>query len=295
MLDDLDRGLIHALQIDGRAPWRRIAAVLDTSTQTVARRYRRLRAEAGLRVVGLPDPRLAGHTRWLVRLTATPSATRELAHALARRTDTSWVRLLSGGTEICVVIHTDAPAGGPPALLLRDVPRRSAITAVSAQCLLHTYRGGASGWPGRLGALDPEQVRRLRPPAPARVTTEPVTTPPATTPPATTEPATTAPATTPPATTAPEATRRQPPRTRPPSRAPHARPVDRPPRTTRCSPHCTGTAGPATRSWPRRPAGRRPPSPAGSRGCGRTTRCSSTSTSARRCSGRRPRRCSGCP
>ena len=40
MLDDLDRALIHALHIDGRAPFSQIAAALDVSPQTVARRYR---------------------------------------------------------------------------------------------------------------------------------------------------------------------------------------------------------------------------------------------------------------
>jgi DNA-binding transcriptional regulator YhcF (GntR family) len=46
MLDDLDRALIHALHIDGRAPFHRMAAALGVSPQTVARRYRRLRIEA---------------------------------------------------------------------------------------------------------------------------------------------------------------------------------------------------------------------------------------------------------
>lgn len=72
MLDDLDRGLIHALHIDGRVPFSRIASVLGVSAQTVARRYRRLCAESGLRVVGLTDPHRAGRTQWLVRLTVTP-------------------------------------------------------------------------------------------------------------------------------------------------------------------------------------------------------------------------------
>jgi hypothetical protein len=70
MLDDLDRALIHALHIDGRAPFRQIATALDVSPQTVVRRYRRLRTEASLRVVGLPHPHQAGQTQWLVRLTA---------------------------------------------------------------------------------------------------------------------------------------------------------------------------------------------------------------------------------
>ncbi|WP_406123150.1 Lrp/AsnC family transcriptional regulator [Streptomyces canus] len=56
MLDDLDRGLIHALHVGGRVPFSRVASVLGVSAQTAARRYRRLCAESGLRVVGLTDP-----------------------------------------------------------------------------------------------------------------------------------------------------------------------------------------------------------------------------------------------
>jgi DNA-binding Lrp family transcriptional regulator len=43
MLDDIDRGLIHALHLDARAPFSRVGSVLDVSTQTVARRYQRAR------------------------------------------------------------------------------------------------------------------------------------------------------------------------------------------------------------------------------------------------------------
>ncbi|MGP3973834.1 Lrp/AsnC family transcriptional regulator [Streptomyces sp. 8N114] len=178
MLDDLDRALIHALHIDGRAPFSRIAAALGVSPQTVSRRYRRLRTEAGLRVVGLPDPHQAGQTQWLVRLTAAARSAQDLAHALARRPDTSWVKLTAGGTEIVAVIHTrtdtghtrtdtghtrsDAAAGN--SLLLHDIPRTSAVTAVSAHCLLHTYLGGPSNWRRSSEALDTEQQHVLRSP-----------------------------------------------------------------------------------------------------------------------------------
>lgn len=157
MLDELDRGLVHALQVDGRAPFNRIGAVLGVSTQTVARRYRRLRAEAGLRVVGLADPERTGQARWLVRLTATPHTAQDLAHALARRPDTAWVKLTSGGTEIVVIIH--APAHD---LLLRDIPRTASITTVSAHYLLHGYVGGPTPWRGRANALTEAQQLLLR-------------------------------------------------------------------------------------------------------------------------------------
>ncbi|MGW7261476.1 Lrp/AsnC family transcriptional regulator [Streptomyces sp. NPDC054834] len=162
MLDDLDRALIHALHVEGRAPFSRIAGVLGVSAQTVARRYRRLRTEAGLRVVGLADPHRAGRTQWLVRLTAAARSAQTIAEALVRRPDTSWVKLTSGGTEITAIIHapTDDTAGN--SLLLRDIPRTGGITAVSAHCLLHTYLGGPVNWRRGARTLDAEQQRALR-------------------------------------------------------------------------------------------------------------------------------------
>jgi DNA-binding Lrp family transcriptional regulator len=161
-LDDLDRGLIHALQVEARAPFTLIAEVLGSSTQTVVRRYRRLYAQAGLRVVTLPDLRSAGTHQWFVRLTAATRNAHDIAVALARRPDTSWVRLTSGGTEIVAIIHT-APSGPDAhALLLRDIPRTAGITSVSAHYLLHTYLGGPTAWRGRVNVLNEDQQARLR-------------------------------------------------------------------------------------------------------------------------------------
>ncbi|WP_103355680.1 Lrp/AsnC family transcriptional regulator [Amycolatopsis sp. CA-128772] len=160
-LDDVDRALIHALHIDGRAPFTKLGDVLGVSTQTVARRYRRLRAEASLRVVGLPDPQRAGQAEWMVRLTATPHAAQDLAQALARRADTAWIKLMSGGTEICVNVQT--PAASDHSLLLRDIPRTASVTAVSAHQLLHRYFGGPTAWLGRANSLDAAQIAALTP------------------------------------------------------------------------------------------------------------------------------------
>ncbi|MFE3192357.1 Lrp/AsnC family transcriptional regulator [Nocardia sp. NPDC059240] len=161
MLDAVDRGLVHALHIDGRSPFSRIGEVLGVSTQTVARRYHRLRGEHGLRVVGLPDPGRTATTQWLVRLTCTPATARKLADALARRDDTSWVMLTSGGTEVFLIV--DGPGPDAPALLLDDLPKTSAITSISAHYVLHTYVGGPTAWPGRLTVLDESQRRKLLP------------------------------------------------------------------------------------------------------------------------------------
>ncbi|MEV0198827.1 AsnC family transcriptional regulator [Nonomuraea sp. NPDC050691] len=163
-LDALDRQLVHALQIDGRAAFSHLAAVLGTSDRTIARRYRRLRSAGAVRVVGLPDGRHFGHVDWLVRLRCTPDAATAVAAALARRQDTSWVSLISGGTEITCITRTSGGAAGAKdgELLLQKLPRTPRITAVTAHCLLRAV-AGTSGWPGRTAALTPRQIDDLRP------------------------------------------------------------------------------------------------------------------------------------
>lgn len=158
-LDLLDKQIIHALVIDGRTPFSRIAGVVGISEQTVARRYRRMHAAGVVRVTGVPDTQLLGHSEWVVRLQCVPDAAAAVAAALARRPDTFWVQLMSGGTEIgCVVKPTD---GSPDDLLLRQLPASRRIVAISAHLLLHMFRGGIDHWPGATTALTAEQTAAL--------------------------------------------------------------------------------------------------------------------------------------
>jgi DNA-binding Lrp family transcriptional regulator len=162
-IDHLDRQIIHALIIDGRVPFSRIAAVTGASEQTVARRYRRMHAAAVVRVVAVPDTHRVGESKWVVRLQCVPDAAAAVADALARRADTSWVQLTSGGTEICCMVQPlDGNSGHD--LLLRQLPASRRIVAVSAHSLLHMFRGGASHWPGATEALTDEQAAMLAPP-----------------------------------------------------------------------------------------------------------------------------------
>nr|WP_218952133.1 Lrp/AsnC family transcriptional regulator [Amycolatopsis anabasis] len=171
-LDTVDRQLAHALQLDGRASFSTIAAVLGVSDQTVARRYRRLRSAGALRVVGLPNARRLGHVEWLVRLRCMPDAAGPIAEALARRENTSWVGLTSGGAEIVCVLRSRSPAERN-ALLLGQLPHTPRVVAVTAHLLLRTFFGGATGWNGRADALTPDQIEALRP-EPAEPGGEPV-------------------------------------------------------------------------------------------------------------------------
>jgi DNA-binding Lrp family transcriptional regulator len=161
-IDTLDRQVIHALRISGRAGYREIGAVLGVSDQTVARRYRRLREHAGLRVVALPNPITLGHEMWTIRLRTAPDAATAIAGALARRRDTAWVSLSSGGTEISASVRVPAAADWQ-SLLLEKLPRTPRIVSVTAHCQIHQFTGGATGPDRRDSALRPEQIAALAP------------------------------------------------------------------------------------------------------------------------------------
>ncbi|GAA4601528.1 DNA-binding Lrp family transcriptional regulator [Actinoplanes octamycinicus] len=172
-IDALDRQVTHALRINGRAGYREIGAVLGVSDQTVARRYRRLREEAGLRVVGLPNHIELGYESWALRLRAAPDAAMQIARVLARRPDTGWVSITSGGTEIAASVRIPASIDRE-SLLLQKLPRTPRVVAVSAHCVIHNYVGGAVGPDLRDDALTAEQIVALTPvrspDSPARLT-----------------------------------------------------------------------------------------------------------------------------
>ena len=171
--DPLDRQLVHALQLDPRAPFSRVAAVLGVSDQTVARRYSRLRAEGLIRVLGLPDPAVLGEERWLVRVQCTPDSSATVAQALARRDDTSWVTLNSGGTEISCIIRNLAEQE-EHALLLRTLPHTPSVVAVTAFCVMHVFFGGTMSLVTKWDTLEPSQIEQLELPPPSVLPDGPV-------------------------------------------------------------------------------------------------------------------------
>lgn len=160
--DLLDRRLVQALQLDGRVPFSRIAEVLGVSDQTVSRRFSRLRTEGSVRVMGLTDPLVLGEVQWLVRVQCTPDAAVQVAQALARREDTAWVSLTSGGTEINCMTRSQVGQDAH-ALLLQRLPRTPSVVGVTAQCVMHTFFGGALGMATKSNALTAAEADALRP------------------------------------------------------------------------------------------------------------------------------------
>ena len=170
MLDTIDRQIVHMLTVEPRAPFRTIAEVTGISDQTAARRYRRLAESFGLRVLGVLDGSSLGWVDWFVRLQTMPGAADTIAEALARRADTKWVQLASGGTEIICFLEARTPEERD-ALLLRGLPGSRRVVQISAHSLLHNFTPKA--WQGVTQALSEAQLALLargddpqKPPAP---------------------------------------------------------------------------------------------------------------------------------
>ncbi|MGW1504228.1 Lrp/AsnC family transcriptional regulator [Streptomyces mirabilis] len=160
--DKLDLQLLAALELDARAPFSRIAAVLGVSDQTIARRFRRLSAEGGLRVVAVRDAERLGQSQWMLRLRCAPDSAEAIAEALAKRPDTAWIGLASGGTEVVCMTRPRSP-GDHDDLLLGKLPRTPSIMEIRAHQILNRFFGGPTGWVSRFDALTDEQIAALRP------------------------------------------------------------------------------------------------------------------------------------
>lgn len=164
VFDQLDLRLLGALEVNARASFARIGEVLGVSDQTIARRYRRLCAEGGLRVVAVRDAHRLGQDQWTVRLRCVPDSASAIADALAKRSDTSWIGIASGGTEVIFGTRPRSP-GDRDDLLLGKLPRTPRVLEIRSHQLLHRYYGGPSGWLGKFRMLTDAQVEALRPEA----------------------------------------------------------------------------------------------------------------------------------
>jgi DNA-binding Lrp family transcriptional regulator len=161
IVDELDLGIIHCLQLDARVPFRRVAEVLGVSEQTVARRFRRMREEGLIRVVSIQSPASFGQTSWMVRIRARPDSARALASALADRDDVAWVTIASGGTDISAALHSRSAADRDE-LLLERLPRAAQVLGFTVHSVIHRFsRPDGVDWTVQSALLTPAAEREL--------------------------------------------------------------------------------------------------------------------------------------
>ena len=156
--DEIDLALLHALQIDARAPWTRIAAATGVDATTIARHWAELRERSLAWLTIWPTPE-----RW--------ASTTDLAFALLDADAASAERI---ATRSHVLSLDDTSAG-----LLALVASRGGLSALGERVRDLEHDGARlirmdvaasiaaedSGW--RLRALSPAQKRIMRAGAPS--------------------------------------------------------------------------------------------------------------------------------
>jgi DNA-binding Lrp family transcriptional regulator len=162
-LDELDRQVLQALQLNGRASFRLIGQVLGVSENTVARRYRNL-CTLGLRTVARTVPERLGQTAWILRIQVTPDAATPLAAALARLPEAGYVSIGGAGTEIhCGITAPATEENDAP--LLPSLHRMKRVIGINAHCLLHVYDGDPPVWATKRHPPTDQQHAALTAPA----------------------------------------------------------------------------------------------------------------------------------
>lgn len=154
---------MHGLVVEPRVPFRVLAGVVGLSPQTVARRCRRLQDVASLRVTGHVAAPRVGWVNWYVRLQCVPGAAVAIATALAKRPDTGWVFIASGGAEIICSLQARSSEQRDE-LLLDGLPSSRSVVRLIAHSLLSDYSPVA--WPRLTRALTDAECRQLGPALP---------------------------------------------------------------------------------------------------------------------------------
>jgi Lrp/AsnC family transcriptional regulator for asnA, asnC and gidA len=102
-VDELDRGIIEALQENGRESFRRIASRLGVSEATVRARYARLTSEGILQVVAVTNPLGLGFDQALVGI-KTSGPPEAVADELARWPEADYVVVTAGQFDLVVEV-----------------------------------------------------------------------------------------------------------------------------------------------------------------------------------------------
>ena len=109
LLDDLDKAIIKALQLDGRRPYAQIGRELKVPEATVRQRAERLISRGIVQVVGVTDPLAMGFGQpAFIGLHVEASRLDEVAVAVAALEEVTYVVVTAGRFDmICEVVCED--------------------------------------------------------------------------------------------------------------------------------------------------------------------------------------------
>lgn len=157
-VDSLDRSIIAALMVDGRASWRAIAEVLGSSERTVTRRGASLLSSGAVSIHAMADPHRGGRgDPYLAFGTSRPTRSWNVGAALARRDEAVTTYALLGHTDYVCDIW--CPERRRARLFQQELPDISGIESMTVVPILRYIRTLHDWDPG---ILDPDQISALR-------------------------------------------------------------------------------------------------------------------------------------
>ncbi|MFI5806674.1 Lrp/AsnC family transcriptional regulator [Streptomyces sp. NPDC051561] len=159
VLDEVDRALVHALQIDARASWSRLAAVLGLDEVTVARRWGRLSEQGAAWINGHPGVGLSTQgCLSFIEVVCVNGRVLEVAERLQEHPMVVTVEHLTGNRDLLLTLMAPDVASLSH-WLTHVVGLTPGITAVRTHLADSVYTEG-SRW--RTHALSAAQVAQLQ-------------------------------------------------------------------------------------------------------------------------------------
>ncbi|MEO7572258.1 MAG: Lrp/AsnC family transcriptional regulator [Acidimicrobiales bacterium] len=107
-LDDTDKAIIRALQLDGRAPYSKLGPAVGLSQAAVRQRVQRLVDRGVMQVVAVTDPATLGFAVQAMVAVSTTGDVRKVASALEALPEVEYVVITAGRFDLLVeVVCTD--------------------------------------------------------------------------------------------------------------------------------------------------------------------------------------------
>ncbi|NEE00334.1 Lrp/AsnC family transcriptional regulator [Phytoactinopolyspora halotolerans] len=157
-LDDLDRQIVAALQIHGRATWQQIARAVGTSDTTVARRAQRMFNSGIVRVVASTDPLRCGYGYpVMMQVKCRVGQSPRVAAELARRPDVRFIALVTGSFDIVLELIVSSQRE-LARILFHGIEAVDGITSTVTENVIAHYKV-AHVWSH--GTLDDDATRLL--------------------------------------------------------------------------------------------------------------------------------------
>jgi DNA-binding Lrp family transcriptional regulator len=139
-LDTVDRCIVAALQIHGRASWQQLARAVGASDSTVARRVHRLFDEGLVRVAASTDPLLCDQGYpVVVQITSEPGAATAVAQRLAARPDVRFAALITGSSDVVIelIVRSQTELAR---ILFTEIDRAPGIRSTTTESVLAHYK-----------------------------------------------------------------------------------------------------------------------------------------------------------